>query len=174
MAPTVEHEVIVQPGARATLEVRLRPLGVVLGNVESTSDGAWLKGVRAELVPAGTGQTRTAATGDDGAYRFPDVPKGTYEVRLQVPRGFVCEGESTRSIEVAAGSRVRADFRLVRHGSVEGQVLTEEGTPVPGAEVALVGPGGRVVGVARTDAEGRYSFAQVPVDKYTVRVTSDD
>ena len=54
-------------------------------------------------------------------------------------------------------------------GAIEGKVLDEQGTPLPGAEVKLSSPdmiGG--VQTKITNAEGRYRFVAVPRGTYTV------
>jgi plastocyanin len=49
-----------------------------------------------------------AVTGNDGSFSLPDVPAGTYTLKVWHER----LGEQTQQIEVAAGGSVTQDFRL--------------------------------------------------------------
>ena len=49
-----------------------------------------------------------ASVGADGAYRLPDIPAGTWNLKVWHEKG----GESSRSITVTTGQRASADFEL--------------------------------------------------------------
>lgn len=169
-APAVEKQVVVNAGQTAVVEVRLRRMGIVMGSVENQSTDSLLKGVRVSLMRDDGSVVAEGVTGDDGHYRFPGVHPGTYRVKMIVPKGYVAHDDTERTVEVAGGGEARADFSVFRHGSIEGHVVTEAGEPVANADVELVDSSGSVVRTGRTDAAGAYSFRELPVDKYTVRV----
>ncbi len=171
MAPAyIEREVIVNPGKTSTVDVRVKPLGAIVGSVENVSTDALLKGVRVQLLE-GEGQLlQDATTGDDGAYQFRSIGVGSYMVRMLLPKGYLAQGDAERLVDVSGGGEVRVDFQVYRHGAIEGKVLTEAGDPLGDAEVALVDSTGAVLRTVRTDPNGVYSFLDVPVDKYKIRV----
>jgi uncharacterized surface anchored protein len=171
MAPAfIEREVVVNPGKTATVEVRVRPLGGIAGSVENVSSETLLKGVRIQLQDRTGSVLQDTTTGDDGSFRFRGVAAGTYVVKMTLPKGYLVQGETEQIVEVGGTGEVRADFQVYRHGSVQGRVTTEDGTPLADAEVALVDSAGVVIRTVRTDADGNYTFSDVPVDKYKVRV----
>jgi uncharacterized protein YfaS (alpha-2-macroglobulin family) len=170
----VEKEVIVNPGQTAAVEVRVRPMGAILGTVENTSTNALLKGVRVQLVDSRNAVVRETSTGDDGAYRFSGLPAGDHRVRILLPRGYLADGETEQAVTIQGASEARADFFVYRHGAIEGRVVMDDGTPLASVDVTLIDSTGAVVRTAKSDAQGGYSFQDVPVDKYTVRVTVPD
>lgn len=173
MSPHVEKEVVVNAGRTTQVEIRVRPLGGLGGSVENISTDSLLKGVRIQLLDTNGDVVQETVTGDDGTYKFPGVSSGTYTVRMVLPKGYLAQGEEEKLVEVGGGD-VRVDFQVFRHGAVEGRVVTEDGKPVADAEVELVDSGGTIVRTGRTDASGIYSFREVPVDKYKVRVAVPD
>lgn len=175
MAPAyVEKEVVVNAGQTSTVEVRVRPLGAITGTVENTSTNALLKGVRLQLLDDRGLIVRETTTGDDGSYRFSGLNGGSHRVRAILPRGYIADGETEQVVAIEGTSESRADFFVYRHGGIEGRVLLDNGQPMASAEVSLVDSTGAVVRTARTDGNGNYSFQDVPVDKYTVRVAVPD
>ena len=170
MAPFIEQDVVVNPGKTTTIEVKVRPLGGVSGTVENISSETLLKGVRIQLQDRAGNVLQDTTTGDDGSFRFRGLARGTYIVRLVLPKGYLAQGDSDQLVEVTGTGEVRADLQVYRHGNVQGRVTTEDGQPLTDAEVALVDSAGVVIRTARTDATGTYTFTDVPVDKYKVRV----
>ena len=73
------------------------------------ADGSGLPGAAVILTSAKTGAVVKAATGEGGIYRFPGLPAGAYDLRVEAP-GFRPAVESGITI-AAAGSRT-VDFRL--------------------------------------------------------------
>lgn len=169
---TVEQDVTVNPGRTTTLEVRVRPLAGILGTVEEAPSGDLLQGVRVRLVDGSGRVVAEAATGDDGGCAFNRLAGGTYTVRVVPPTGFAAQGGEAQALDVAPGAEARFAFRLFRYGTVEGRVVSEEGAPWADAEVSLLDTAGTAVRTARTDADGRYAFSSVPVDRYRLRVTT--
>ena len=58
------------------------PTGTILGQVKDAS-GAVVAGAKVTARDTDTGQTRTAVTGDDGAYRLDALPVGNYEITAE-------------------------------------------------------------------------------------------
>lgn len=56
--------------------------------------------------------------------------------------------------------------------TVSGVVVNDNDTPIAGASVTLLPTYGTTA--ATTDAEGRFSFARIPEDRFTVKATFDD
>jgi hypothetical protein len=78
---------------------------------------------------------RTAITGNDGAFRFDNVPPGQY--RIVVERyGYLTQEYGQRSydapgsvITIIAGQQLEADVRMSPAGSIAGRVFTTDGEP---------------------------------------------
>lgn len=171
MTGFVEQEVVVNAGRTSSIEIKVRPRAAIFGFVENVTTAAWLKGVRVKLADAEGNALGETATGEDGSFRFDGLSKGTYHISCVLPKGYVADGEAVQWVEVATGRDSRCDFRVYRHGRVDGRVVTHDGEPVTQAEVVLVDSTGTVVRTGRTDPDGSYSFPDVPVDKYRVRVS---
>jgi hypothetical protein len=119
-------------------------------------------------MPTGSGRA-SADTGSDGRVRFENVrvlaagasPYGVNAVSLTV-------GQTRNVADGTVAPRVRGGEESVTLvlrgvGTVDGQVLQANGsTPAPGAEVRLDMPGFGTETVVAT-ADGRFSFANVPV-----------
>jgi uncharacterized surface anchored protein len=175
MAPNyIEKEAVVNPGKTTTVDVRVKPLGAIAGVVENVSTESLLKGVRIQLLDTSGNVQQDTTTGDDGSYRFRGLPGGTYSVRMILPKGYLVQGEAEQLVDLQGSQEVRADFQVYRHGAMEGRVMTEDGQPLPDAEVSLIDSTGAVLRTVRTDERGAYSFLDVPVDKYKVRVSVPD
>lgn len=167
----IEKDIVVNPGKTTTVEVRVKPLGAVVGAVENVSTQSLLKGVRIQLQDRAGTVLQETTTGDDGAFRFRGLGTGGYLVKMLLPKGYLVQGDAEQLVEVQGTAEARVDFQVFRHGSVMGRVTTDDGGPLADAEVSLVDSTGAVVRTVRTDANGNYTFPDVPVDKYKVRVS---
>jgi hypothetical protein len=58
------------------------PTGTILGTVKDASGGV-VAGATVTAANTETGSTRTATTGDDGAYRFSALPVGHYDIKIE-------------------------------------------------------------------------------------------
>jgi hypothetical protein len=99
--------------------------GVIEGTVTDES-GAVLPGVTVTVVNTGTGDTRVAVTNENGVYRAPLLPLGTYRVSAELP-GFR-KYEQT-GINLSAGQVAVVDVRL-GVGAVTEVVSVTADTPV--------------------------------------------
>ena len=137
------------------------PAGALQGTSTDAASGLSVSGT---VVEAAGPITRTTRTDDTGAYRFPVLSAGSYNITA---RAFGYSSQ-TASVFVADGGTAVRDFRLAstpRYG-LDGHVRDGTGTPVAGAAVTLVGT---PIPSATTDALGYYGFAGVPPGTYDVR-----
>ncbi len=74
------------------------PTGAILGVVKDSS-GAVVPGASIIARETDTNQSRSATTGGDGAYRFDDLPVGTYEITVE-ESGFT---RLTRQLTLSVG-----------------------------------------------------------------------
>ena len=136
--------------------------GTLTGAVTG-SDGGAVAGARVEIV----GPTeRTVTTDENGVYTAA-LAAGDYEVTVSA-FGYA---EQTQTATVPEGETVSLDFLLeaASEFTVSGTVTNAEtGEPVQGATVGLGSP----IEPVTTDADGTFSFADVPAGTYTLTATA--
>jgi 5-hydroxyisourate hydrolase-like protein (transthyretin family) len=106
---------------------------------------------------------RTAVTDADGRYRLDDLPEGFWDLEFDY-LGEEPYGTTTRDALLRTPDLTDADSTLPFQESVSGHVRDSAGRPVVGAHVGLyyVAPHDSAAGRwTQTDADGRYSFADV-------------
>ncbi|MEK7403739.1 MAG: TonB-dependent receptor [Acidobacteriota bacterium] len=94
--------------------------GSIVGNVTDSSEAA-VPGASVTITHLETGQKRTAATSAAGAYSFPTIPSGTYDVQVAM-QGF--QPATRKGLQVTINSVVRADIRLQLGAVTESIVVT--------------------------------------------------
>jgi Carboxypeptidase regulatory-like domain len=66
----------------------------LFGQLNGPDDVGPLPGVEVEVCPpSGGGECRSAITGSDGSFHFPDLPAGTYQVTSPTSSGAVASTE---------------------------------------------------------------------------------
>jgi protocatechuate 3,4-dioxygenase beta subunit len=140
-----------------------------------------------------------ASTDSDGAFRFMNVPAGSFTVRARGERSVAApsdpEGPSTASVVVAAESRVENVVLTVRRGgTISGTITDEFGDPVSGSVIvidpvrSIPGVPGEIIstavrydgglvasrGLVPTDARGRYRVTGLPPGEYLLGVAAND
>ncbi|HEX7781055.1 MAG TPA: carboxypeptidase-like regulatory domain-containing protein, partial [Vicinamibacterales bacterium] len=139
-----------------------------------------------------------ASTDSDGAFRFMNVPAGSFTVRARGERSVAApsdpEGPSTAPVVVAQGSQVENVVLTLRRGGIISGTITDEfGDPVSGSVIVIdpvrSNPGvtGEITTVARyasglaasrglvpTDARGRYRVTGLPPGEYLLGVAAND
>lgn len=161
-------------GASGGQTVSLNP-ATVGGTVVSSTTGAGIAGVQAQLFSAGDGTVplASAATGDDGSYAFSRLSAGTYRLRF-TGAGFSdlwyltgrVFAEAT-DIEVKARDVLDLDPMVFggRPGTVSGRVIAAD--PV-GTVVTLLRPGladplvPAVVAQVDVSADGSFVLTSIP------------
>ena len=156
-------------------------------------------GVVVNLLNAAGNIVSTQTTNSNGNYLFTNLDAGTYSVQFVKPNGYeftlanqgvdstdsdanqltgrtgtytLQSGDDVRTVD--AGLKVPAPLP----GAVSGTVLEDRDnngtgdTPIAGVVVVLKNPAGVIVGTATTDANGNYSFPNVPAGNYTVEQTN--
>jgi hypothetical protein len=113
-APWTQDKVTVAAGARATVDINLQPRiapnqqrGSISGTVVGPL-GQPIAGITVTL--SGTGGNKTATSAASGAYTFPDLGAGNYQVKVAArPDSLAFQ---TDSFPLAAGERRAADVHL--------------------------------------------------------------
>jgi EmrB/QacA subfamily drug resistance transporter len=148
----ISVDVTLNGTARATGVVRVKG-GAGIANATVT-----LTDLNGEVVGATT-------TGPDGHYGFNELIAGTYTlvasargarptaVAMSVPE----TGDTVTDVELSGAASLSG---VARGGSND--------NPVPDARVTLVDADGHVVAMTNTDADGAYSFPEIPEGQYTV------
>jgi len=148
-----------------------RPAAGVAIAFTSISGGTVMTGFGARPLTTDTGPPpMNAVSREDGSYELVVFTPGTYMAETMLA------GQSypVREAEVPDAERFEFDVEL-GSATVSGIVVDrEDGAPVPGARVSLVGTGSSAsVGAAEGGADGRFSLGIEPGD-YRLRVRADD
>jgi len=178
----------------ALLTVAMLLCGVMLGFVitdDVSADGAHnvdgfvqpnLGSVTVTILNSETGDSKTTTTAADGYYSFSDIDSGNYLVRFsksgylsQLESWEISEGGSMADVtmtEAPSGSSELSGNVTDSSGNVSGAVVsiyssTLEDSWWPGTDVGYTW-------TATTDENGEYSFSDLPIDNFSVRITSDD
>jgi hypothetical protein len=106
----------------ASVVVAQTGTATILGTVKDSS-GAIVAGATVTARSTDTGQTRTAESGADGAYRFDGLPVGIYEIRAE-KEGFKTEVRSGLTLTVA--QQAVEDFGLQVGATTEQISVTAE------------------------------------------------
>lgn len=130
-------------------------------------DGTGVAGV---TVTASDGDdTVTAVTDSNGAYRFPRLPLGDYEITMTTPEGYTAAGATTRTETVGATDVTGIDFELARYGALAGAVRTDDGAPVGGVVITVGTDEGSQQ--LTTDADGTYGLGELSPGTYSLTIT---
>ncbi|MCC7375644.1 MAG: carboxypeptidase regulatory-like domain-containing protein [Verrucomicrobiales bacterium] len=154
-------------GNRTGVTVALEPHGSVIGRVTLKGRaGAGLK----VLLTRPEGPFLEATTGDDGDYRFSNLPGGNYSIALGEWSGPWMWGADLR---LESGTReVRRDFQLDQSGTISGRCLAADGvTPMRGVVVSL-SSSNQVIAQVMTEADGRFGFLVLEPGTFDVLATS--
>ncbi|MBI2824818.1 MAG: carboxypeptidase regulatory-like domain-containing protein [Planctomycetia bacterium] len=178
------------------------PPATLAGNVyvDDNNDGLFdatehgIGGVTVILLGAdGTPLGPTTVTDAAGAYRFENLPPGTYGVAEVQPAGYFdgldTAGSAggtaqnpgdkiTGAVLVAGINAVDYNFGELRpaslsgmiHADLNGDCVFQPGEPqLAGVTVQLFGAQGQLVAATTTNAQGEYSFGNLAPGTYTVR-----
>ncbi len=124
--------------------------GAIFGTVKDAS-GAVLSGAVVILTGSETGTKRTVTTNANGAYAFPSLPVGHYEVEITHPGfapfrgiGIVVDANSARTIDTVLQVGPRSDAITVSEDNVHIETVnTQMGELIAGAQMTSVPLNGR-------------------------------
>lgn len=165
---TTPPPVVVPPSSEVPItdvDFRIAEKPDLRGTVRA--NGAGVAGVTVTAVGPG-GVTLTRVTNGSGAYAFPRLDSGSYEITMTTPTGYVATTPVARQEQVNADDVANVDFELARLGAIDGTVRDEEGTPVAGVVVTVTGPGAPQQ--LTSGADGTYGLGALPPGTYTVTV----
>ena len=162
----VYRDVAVQPGQTTNIgDFVLEPEpGTVTGTVTDANTGQPIANARVTAV-AGTTTRADVSTDANGRYTF-TVPAGEYVITAVAP-GYAPESQT---LSVPANQTTTLNFQLAQlpPGSASGRITRRfGGAPEPDVTVELRF-GTLVVQTATTDANGNYTFSNVPPGEYVV------
>ena len=154
--------------------------GDASGTLGSADTG--IVGVTVTLRDGSGAIVATATTMADGSYRFDNLPAGTYSVIETQPStwadgvdlvgtsGGVASVNDTISAIVLAAAADAIGYNFLELGAtISGAVnIAPSGSPVAAVTITLLDATGTVVATATTQADGSYSFANLPLGNYTV------
>lgn len=118
-----------------------------------------------------TRKAHEGVTDDDGAFSFPDVSPGPFQIIATAPRHQRAE---LRGLEVKPGQDLSGLAILLPAGAtVEGKVLAPDGQPLEGADVSVAdtsinGLPGFSFQSATTDADGQYRIEGISPGPHTL------
>lgn len=138
----------------------------ITGSVDDLVDGP-LDGVTLTLTDADGTVIGTTITAPDGTYSFTGITATDgYSVSVTTPPGKISTTATVVSADLTDTDAV-ADFEVrdILPVAVSGQVLDEDGDPVPNVTVSVDGQ------TTTTDSDGRYLFTEVAVGTHTVTIT---
>jgi hypothetical protein len=155
---------------RRTWDVATPPTGTAVEGVVATSGALSPAGL-----PVALGPYRTV-TGDDGGFRFPNVPPGEYDLALReqaLPAGAVA-GPPAR-VSVGRGESRRADLSAVAAGEAHGWVYVDRngnhrrdpGEGIAGAVLVLDDR------ATATAPDGSFGFYNLPPGTHRLRIETD-
>ena len=162
---------------------------------ESLEDGEKLyQGVTVDLLDASGNVVATTTTDAKGAYAFTNLEEGTYKVRVR-QEGPIADLVQTEdpdatkdnasgdiTLELNNPIKENVNFGYISDNSIAGTVYRDDnrsGALNPGEKgypeqtVHLLDKDGAVVATTKTDANGAYSFDNLPDGTYSVRVVKD-
>lgn len=142
-------------------ELKLFGLGSLTGKVTSAKDGSPLE---ADLVlQAGEGAVAMRCrAGADGAFSFPDVLEGSYEL-VASAKG---HGTERLPMDIGRGTASMTTITLTGFGHIYGAICSSQGAWVPDVSVTLSLLSGEPVATTRTDDAGSYRFGEVTEGTY--------
>jgi hypothetical protein len=106
----------------------------ILGVAHDASGGV-VPGATVTITNVDTGLKRVVKTGDDGAYRAPELPVGNYEVKAE-HAGFKTETRRGITLEVTQTAVINLDFQV---GTAVQEVIVTEEAPMVNTQDATLG-----------------------------------
>ena len=162
---------------------------------ESLEDGEKLyEGVTVDLLDTSGNVVATTTTDVKGAYAFTNLEEGTYKVRVR-QEGPIADLVQTEdpdatkdntsgdiTLELNDPIKENVNFGYISNNSISGTVYRDDNRSnslnggeagYPEQTVQLLDKDGSVIATTKTDANGNYSFDNLPDGTYSVKVVKD-
>ena len=162
---------------------------------ESLEDGEKLyQGVTVDLLDNAGNVVATTTTDASGAYAFTNPEEGTYKVRVR-KEGPIADLDQTEdpdatkdntsgdiTLELNNPIKENVNFGYISNNSISGTVYRDDNRSnslnggeagYPEQTVQLLDKDGQVIKTTKTDANGNYSFDNLPDGTYSVKVVKD-
>jgi carboxypeptidase family protein len=122
------------------------------------------------LTIEGAGQTKEVRTDAQGRFSLNSLLPGELKLKLHLPDELAVY-KPERLLKFKGGGCASEGFYVVDNGRITGRVFDAEGNPVTGIGVVVLGTtGGSSSWYAKTDEEGRYKIAPLPLGQYFLGV----
>ena len=162
---------------------------------ESLEDGEKLyQGVTVDLLDTSGNVVATTTTDAHGAYAFTNLEEGTYKVRVR-KEGPIADLVQTEdpdatkdntsgdiTLELNDPIKENVNFGYISDNSISGTIYRDDNRSnslnggeagYPEQTVQLLDKDGQVIKTTKTDANGNYSFDNLPDGTYSVKVVKD-
>jgi EmrB/QacA subfamily drug resistance transporter len=146
------------------VDVLLPGASQLAGVIRAAGTGGPLAGVTVTLANTRGEVVAARSTDAHGRYLITDLAPGRYALALSAP----AYQPAALPVTVADGDATTQDAELRSGARVRGTARTTAGDAIPDARVMLLDSDGNVAGLARTGADGGYSFENLPEGDYTV------
>jgi uncharacterized surface anchored protein len=146
------------------VDVLLPGASRLAGTIRAAGTGGPLAGVTVTLANTRGEVVAARSTDTHGRYLITDLAPGRYALALSAP----AYQPAALPVTVADGDTTTQDAELRNGARVRGTARTTAGDAIPDARVMLLDSEGNVAGLARTGADGGYSFENLPEGDYTV------
>jgi len=162
---------------------------------ESLQDGEKLyQGVTVDLLDNAGNVVATTTTDVHGAYAFTNLEEGTYKVRVRKegpiadlvqtedPDGTKDNTSGDITLELNDPIKENVNFGYISDNSISGTIYRDDNRSnslnggeagYPEQTVQLLDKDGQVIKTTKTDANGTYSFDNLPDGTYSVKVVKD-
>ena len=162
---------------------------------ETLEDGEKLyQGVTVDLLDNAGHVVATTTTDAHGAYAFTNLEEGTYKVRVRKegpiadlvqtedPDGTKDNTSGDITLELNDPIKENVNFGYISNNSISGTVYRDDNRSnshnggeagYPEQTVQLLDKDGQVIATTKTDANGNYSFDNLPDGTYSVKVVKD-
>ena len=162
---------------------------------ETLEDGEKLyQGVTVDLLDNAGNVVATTTTDAHGAYAFTNLEEGTYKVRVRKegpiadlvqtedPDGTKDNTSGDITLELNDPIKENVNFGYISDNSISGTIYRDDNRSnslnggeagYPAQTVQLLDKDGQVIATTTTDANGNYSFDNLPDGTYSVKVVKD-